>query len=248
MAYVNGNYSVPASSFNPAVTNTAISSTDWTALLADLSTALSTCLLKDGTQVVTANIPMAGFKLTGLGAAAAAGDAVRYEQALLAGTGAGTIASSGLINSQTSAVGIGNGADLTDDTLFTYNLPLNSLSANGKTVHVHAWGVMGAGTNNKTLKPWFAGVDLIPANLAANGFNGLSWTMDWTITRVDATHVSVSVLAQVHQVAPYIKSFSNQAVADLTANASIIKVTGASPTSGVAGDVVAYGMTVTFKN
>lgn len=40
-----------------------------------VATALSTCLLKDGTQTVTANIPMANFKITGLGTPTADGDA-----------------------------------------------------------------------------------------------------------------------------------------------------------------------------
>jgi hypothetical protein len=64
----SGTYAAPASTFNPAVTNTAVNSTDWTALLADITTALSTALYKDGQATPTANIPMGGFKLTGVGA------------------------------------------------------------------------------------------------------------------------------------------------------------------------------------
>jgi hypothetical protein len=75
-----GSYAAPASTFNPAVTSTPINSTDWIALLADVSTALSLCVLKDGQQTPTANIPMGGFKLTGLAAAGVQGDALRYEQ------------------------------------------------------------------------------------------------------------------------------------------------------------------------
>lgn len=76
----SGTYAAPASSWNPVTTGTAINSTDWKALLADVTTALSTCLLKDGQQTPTANIGMGGFKLTGLGAGSAAGNSVRYEQ------------------------------------------------------------------------------------------------------------------------------------------------------------------------
>jgi hypothetical protein len=35
--------------------------------LNDIASALSTCVLKDGTQTITANIPMATFHFTGLG-------------------------------------------------------------------------------------------------------------------------------------------------------------------------------------
>lgn len=46
----------------------------------DFATGLSTCIAKDGQSVPTANIPLGGFKLTGLAAGTAAGDSVRFEQ------------------------------------------------------------------------------------------------------------------------------------------------------------------------
>lgn len=99
MPFSAGQYSLPAG--NPVVTASAISSTWANNTLSDISTALSTCILKDGTQIITANIPLAGFKLTGLGAGSAAGNSVRWEQSapgvvttagdLIRGTAAGTI-------------------------------------------------------------------------------------------------------------------------------------------------------------
>lgn len=65
---------------NPVVTATTIQSSWAKNTLSDIATALSSCVLKDGTQTITANLPMAGFKLTGLAAATTAGDALRYEQ------------------------------------------------------------------------------------------------------------------------------------------------------------------------
>lgn len=55
----SGTYSGPSSSWNPAVAATTIDPTAWNSLLTDLSTALSTCLLKDGTQTATSLIPFA---------------------------------------------------------------------------------------------------------------------------------------------------------------------------------------------
>lgn len=63
---------------NPVVAGTTISTAWANALTADIATALSTAMYKDGQQTVTANIPMGGFKLTGLGAPSTAGDALRY--------------------------------------------------------------------------------------------------------------------------------------------------------------------------
>lgn len=87
----SGSYSAPASTWNPAVSATTVNSTDWNSLLSDLSTALSTCLLKDGTQTPTANIPMGGFKFTGLAAGTGAGNSVRYEQVFNASGASGFI-------------------------------------------------------------------------------------------------------------------------------------------------------------
>ena len=50
----------------PVVAGTVISSTTFNSLTADLATGLSTVITKDGQTTVTANIPMASFKFTGL--------------------------------------------------------------------------------------------------------------------------------------------------------------------------------------
>lgn len=100
MAFAAGVYTLPAG--NPVVTNTTIDSSWANTTLADIATALSTCVLKDGTQTLTANIPMGGFKLTGLAAGTSANDSVRFAQlqaaayAYLTGTaGTNTITASG---------------------------------------------------------------------------------------------------------------------------------------------------------
>ena len=63
MSFSNGVFSISTAG-NPVVTGTTVSSTWANALTADLATGLSTCMLKDGTQTTTANIPMSGFKFT----------------------------------------------------------------------------------------------------------------------------------------------------------------------------------------
>lgn len=50
----------------------------------DISTSLETRLAKDGTNAATANLPMGGFKLTGLAAGTANGNSIRYEQMIAA--------------------------------------------------------------------------------------------------------------------------------------------------------------------
>ena len=78
MAFSGGVFSLVAG--NPVTTGTTISSTIQNNTLSDIATGLSTCVLKDGSQTITANIPMSSFKFTGLSAGSAAGNSVRYEQ------------------------------------------------------------------------------------------------------------------------------------------------------------------------
>jgi hypothetical protein len=68
------------SSGQPVVSSTVISATVFNALTADLATGLSTCITKDGQTTPTNNIPMGGFKITGLGAGTVGTDAVRLSQ------------------------------------------------------------------------------------------------------------------------------------------------------------------------
>ena len=79
MAFSSGTFSLYTPG-NPTVTGTTISS-DWANnTLNDIATGLSTCVLKDGSQTITANIPMSGFTLTGIAAADANGEPVRWQQ------------------------------------------------------------------------------------------------------------------------------------------------------------------------
>lgn len=61
---------------NGDVTN----ATDFNTEMNDIATALSDSINKSGTKAMAANLPMGGFKVTGLAASASNGDAVRHEQ------------------------------------------------------------------------------------------------------------------------------------------------------------------------
>lgn len=77
----NGSYSLPASSWNPAVDSTIIDASDWnTNVAADLEGALTQSISKDGQTVYTGNQPMGNNKFTGLAAGAVATDSVNLGQ------------------------------------------------------------------------------------------------------------------------------------------------------------------------
>lgn len=66
---------------NPVVTGTTISSTWANNTLSDVATGLSNCVTRDGQSPATANLPMGGYKMTGLALATATGDALSYGRA-----------------------------------------------------------------------------------------------------------------------------------------------------------------------
>jgi len=72
----SGVYSAPSlpGSFNPAVTGQNATPADWTTLLADFATAWSSVICKDGQTTITANLPMATYRHTGVGNAVARTD------------------------------------------------------------------------------------------------------------------------------------------------------------------------------
>lgn len=61
----SGTFALPAG--NPVTTNTAISSSVHNTTLSEIATGLSTAICKDGQTTITANLPMAGYRHTGVG-------------------------------------------------------------------------------------------------------------------------------------------------------------------------------------
>ena len=86
MSYDGNGIFLINTSGQPVITGTVISSTAFNLLTADLATGLSTCITKDGQTAVTANIPMGGFKVTGIGVATTTGDALSYGRAAVVTT------------------------------------------------------------------------------------------------------------------------------------------------------------------
>lgn len=81
MAFSGGVFSRIYSWISDANSNIPITASRMDAEMDGMATGLSTCILKDGTQVITADLPMAGFKHTNVGAATA-----RNQYATVAGS------------------------------------------------------------------------------------------------------------------------------------------------------------------
>jgi len=106
----------------PVVTGTVISSTAFNALTADLATGLTTALTKDGQTTPTANIPMGGFKITGIAAATTLGDALSYGRAATVSTLTNSALTSGRVPYASTAGLLVDSANLTfNGTTLTAN-------------------------------------------------------------------------------------------------------------------------------
>lgn len=83
----SGTYSLPSG--NPVVTGDAIEATWANATLSDIATALTQSLSKDGQTSMTGNLPMGGYKITGLGTPTVSTDAATkaYTDAAVSGVG-----------------------------------------------------------------------------------------------------------------------------------------------------------------
>lgn len=92
------------------------------------------------------------------------------------------------INHQVSATGAGNGADATDDVLFTYSMPANMLSRAGQSVLVRVVGTVAANGNTKTIKINFGGTAF---QICSSG-NTNAAVFDYTV-RVTRTAANVQI-------------------------------------------------------
>lgn len=155
----------------------------------------------------------------------------------LVGTVSTKLVGNATLNSQFSIAGVGNAADATDDTLFTYTLPAAFLGVNAEGIKVTASGSFGATANNKTVKIFFGATAVATTGVVTN--NATSWHAEAHIYRTAAaTQLGDGLICTALLPFP-----TKTAPGETLANALVVKVTGASPTSSAASDVVGF----TFK-
>jgi len=159
------------------------------------------------------------------------------EHNTLVGTASTKLVQNSTLNSQFSIAGVGNAADTTDDTLFTYSLPAAFLGVNGQGIKVEASGVFAANGNNKTVKIFFGATAVATTGVVTN--NATAWKATAVIYRTAAATqlgdgcIWTALLPFTTKTAP----------GETLSGAVTVKVTGASGTTGAASDVLGH----TFK-
>lgn len=123
MAYNgSGVYSLPGAAL---VDGQDILATEHNTLRNDMATAFNQCYLRNGTSTATANLPMGGFKLTGLGDATVAGDALNFNG------NAGTPSAIVLTNATGTAAALNIGGNAATATNATNATQLGGVAAAG---------------------------------------------------------------------------------------------------------------------
>jgi hypothetical protein len=132
-------------------------------------------------------------------------------------------------------------ADTNETTLFTFSLPANTLSENGKGVRITAFGTYGATVNNKTIKVKFGATTI--ADTGAAAANGTAWHVIGTILRTGAATQLTSAVRMVGAFASGSGVSMPTTPAEDTTAAIAIVVTGTNGTAA-ANDIVFRGAVV----
>jgi len=166
----------------PVVTGTTITSTAFNALTADLGTGLSTALTKDGQTTPTANIPLGGFKITGLANATLSTDAMAYGQFTAFGT-PGYTTTATAAGTTTLTVSSTQQQFFTGSTTQTVVLPVTSTLVLGQTFRIvnMSTGVVSVNSSGgNSVVAIVALAEVTVTCILVSGTTAASWDIQYT--------------------------------------------------------------------
>jgi hypothetical protein len=183
-------------------------------------------------------------------------------QAVQGGSAAtpGFVHTGGNASVQVSAAGQGNGADTTDDVLFTYALPASALDTAGRQVTIQAAGKFAANGNNKRVKLWWGTTTQTVGAAVAGGTliadsgvvttNAGGWNASVQVSKYGASgsNTQLATNAEVVTGATHLGTAAPVALTATESGVINITVTGASSTTGAANDVLGQLFDVAFNN
>lgn len=131
-------------------------------------------------------------------------------------------------------------ADTNETDLWTYTLPANSLTADGRGLRITTFATAAATANNKTIKLYVAGTNVLSSAVLTAAPNALDYVATFTVLRTGA---STQIGFGQHGVGTTFQAKSNLVMAGDTTAAIIIKTTGQNGTAA-ANDICAKGALV----
>lgn len=217
---------------NPVVTTTVISSAWANALTADLATGLTNTLTKDGQSTPTANIPLHSFKLTGLGAATLAGDALSWGaaanvSALTVGSLGGILFGTAGVVSATNAL---TGSATAPALIVTNIVEPETISAT-------------AATGTITIYPSTQSIVYFTTAASANFILNVAWSAGTTLNTALSTGQAVTVVFKNTNGAA--AKYCTAIQVDGTTSGVTTKWQGTAPVAGDANSLDIYTLTIT---
>lgn len=141
----------------------------------------------------------------------------------------------------TITASVGNGADLTEDTLQTFQVPAGQLANVGDRLHIVAGGTFGATTDSKTARVKFGSSSAIGA-ITGSTAGQTTWAITVDIVKSGSSTQSVSAFA-MHTNG---SSGNNVTLNQTDTNQLAVTVTGQNATNSVAGSITCRYLTVDF--
>jgi hypothetical protein len=120
----------------------------------------------------------------------------------------------------------GNGADTTEDTIFTQTLPANALDIVGRQILVEAYGNVAATSATKNARVYFGSTLLV--NFAATTTQTGVWAVTAYVTKAGSNSQSILVLTDTTISGSLVRSASILSGTEADNAGIVIKVTGQS--------------------
>lgn len=156
-------------------------------------------------------------------------------------SGNGTIST---IYTYGNSTGVGNGADTTEDTLLTFNIPAGTLAAVGDRIRIFANGSFAASTDTKTAR-----IRLTGTGSALQGISGVAaGNTAWSIyMEVQKTGASSQQQASYSIVASGGVNVISAALTLVDTAAIVLTVTGQNSTTATANTITVKYATVEYQ-
>jgi hypothetical protein len=154
------------------------------------------------------------------------------------GKGAALTAGGGNLAAFCSQAGVGNGADTTEDTLFTGTLPPNSMDIVGRQIDILAWGNISATSATKTAKVYWGSTVL--ATIGATTTQTGVWIVSASIIKTGANQQTACVTIDTSISGSLVRTASILSPNEADTAGIIMKVTG-QVSAGGAGIVTCNG-------
>ncbi len=142
-----------------------------------------------------------------------------------------------------TVAGNGNGADMTDDALWTFTMPANGLIQQTDSLVIDLLFQTAANANNKNAGINIGGRQVNFATVFT--FNNLMLYVRIMITYLSATALNIG-LAGISNSGAIAGGGVNYTVPSMATNATIITITGSSPTTGAANDIRLFSGAATY--